>query len=1087
MEALAALGLAGNVVQFVDFVSKLISAGVEIAGSVEGATERTLEIEKVYNSLDAFSSRLHVGGTRATNNEDIEGLRGLVDHRSEIGGRLEFQDHIRSLEELAADCNSLCRRLLETVRKLHNKGPAGCQFKSLIAALRTAWSSKKIKDLEERLERYQKMISLHFFPLLSQQQSYMLQTLDKLRDESFKLRVDQATKFEDLAKRLQELGKNLSPDSKKEIIALDDESSEDEELQDNSDVAYMIKWAADAQGRKGKTRKLNSESINNLVEGISSLALTERDLALIAKEQAFLRSLNYPSRSFRHDDISVAHKKTFQWILEPDQEQGVETGSKDPSMLLTWLKHGTGLFWVSGKAGSGKSTLMKFIANHTKTRRSLEEWVSPKRLVIATHYFWTAGTEMQKSQQGLLRSLLYDICRMCPEHIPDICPVRWSRTNLVDSTHASEWSTHELLEALRALARRPVTLANYCMFIDGVDEFNGDHFELCQVLKELSASPNFKCCLSSRPFNVFEDAFGGGQCQKLNIHDLTREDISVYAQSRLMEHPRWTEVSFSKEQMESVINSITERADGVFLWVFLVTRSLRDGLVNGDTIRDLQKRLESLPTRLEAFFKHMLSFVEDHYHQTMARVLRIAINARQSLDLRFYQIHEYEVEDEDYALNQSTESYALERLDATLDQCRRRINARCGGLLEIRNNRVEFLHRTVRDFFLTREMNDYLCQKAGRDFMVNLSTIKVYVFLFRCWFQNDIWLPLAKDEPFWRECLKYANDAIEESEDTALMLLDAVGDLYQNIVGSSDSDFLNVPPDYIFRSEILRAGVDKYVSVKLREFPNFFDSIFESPLCNTIDQPQWSEGHIKIIIRFLELDVDLNAEDSESPWCQFLQQASMKDDDHNFRKALENSLFSIFLKKGARRDLQVHCQAEFEIALDQFDLPAKARSTTVPQTEPRYPCTHLIAALFRHRCSHRYSNECLGALEDFLTGNPEEVKLQLKEILGAIQEELQGLASQTTEPGRLTFFAKIAQKIIAKGNQAGLEMEMLVPDFLATFTGGAGSALVDMIRNKDESTSCYLATTPSKRRRDYSGITPSSKRRKLDRSQSAKT
>ncbi|PMD19838.1 hypothetical protein NA56DRAFT_574686, partial [Hyaloscypha hepaticicola] len=499
-------------------------------------------------------------------------------------------------------------------------------------------------------------------------------------------------------------------------------------------------------------------------------------------------------------------------------------------MLLTWLKHGTGLFWVSGKAGSGKSTLMKFIANHPTTRRSLEEWASPKGVVIATHYFWAAGTEIQKSQHGLLRSLLYDICRMCPKHILDICPVRWSRTNLMDSTHAREWSTHELLEALRALARRTVTLAKYCMFIDGVDEFNGDHFELCQVLKELSASPNVKCCLSSRPFNVFEDAFGGGQCQKLNIHDLTREDISVYAQSRLMEHPRWTEASFSKEQMETVINSITERADGVFLWVFLVTRSLRDGLVNGDTVRDLQKRLESLPTDLEAFFKHMLDLVEDHYHQTMARVLRIAINARQSLDLQFYQIYEFEAEDEDYALNQSTEWYAPGRLDATLDQCRRRINARCGGLLEIRNNRVEFLHRTVRDFFLTREMNDYLCQKAGNDFMVNLSTIKVYVFLFRCWLQNETWFPLAQDEPFSRESLKYANDAIEEYEDAALMLLDAVGDLYQNIAGSSDFDFLNVPPDYIFRSEILRAGVDKYVSIKLRKFPSFFDSIFESPL-----------------------------------------------------------------------------------------------------------------------------------------------------------------------------------------------------------------------------------------------------------------
>lgn len=254
MEALTALGLAGNVFQFVDFVSKLLSAGVEIAGSVEGATERTLEIEKLYSSLDTFSSKLHVERIRSTNNDETGGVRGLLDHSGEIGERLELQAHISSLEELAIDCGSLCQRLLETIRKLRNKGTAGRQFKSFVAALRMAWSSKKIKDLEERLERYKKMISLHFFPVLSQQQSYMLQTLDKLRDESIKLRVDQAMKLEDLASRLQELSKNLQTDPE-ELTAPDDEPSEDEATQDNSEVAYLLKQAVDG---KGKTKKLDS-------------------------------------------------------------------------------------------------------------------------------------------------------------------------------------------------------------------------------------------------------------------------------------------------------------------------------------------------------------------------------------------------------------------------------------------------------------------------------------------------------------------------------------------------------------------------------------------------------------------------------------------------------------------------------------------------------------------------------------------------------------------------------------------------------------------------------------------------------------
>lgn len=166
MEALAALGLAGNVVQFVDFVSQLISTGSEIAGSVQGTTERTLELEKVYDSLNTFSSRLHVAGNHASNNKDTEGLRGLLANLAESSQRDELQSHVRSIEELAADCNVLCQQLLETVRKFRVKRSSSRLLKSFLAALKMAWSSKKIQDLEERINRYRKMISLHFFPLL---------------------------------------------------------------------------------------------------------------------------------------------------------------------------------------------------------------------------------------------------------------------------------------------------------------------------------------------------------------------------------------------------------------------------------------------------------------------------------------------------------------------------------------------------------------------------------------------------------------------------------------------------------------------------------------------------------------------------------------------------------------------------------------------------------------------------------------------------------------------------------------------------------------------------------------------------------
>jgi len=40
-------------------------------------------------------------------------------------------------------------------------------------------------------------------------------------------------------------------------------------------------------------------------------------------------------------------------------------------------------------------------------------------------------------------------------------------------------------------------------------------------------------------------------------------------------------------------------AQGVFVWVYLVVRSLLDGFAEGDRLVHMQRRLHSLPTDLE--------------------------------------------------------------------------------------------------------------------------------------------------------------------------------------------------------------------------------------------------------------------------------------------------------------------------------------------------------------------------------------------------------------------------------------------------------------------------------------------------------
>ena len=167
----------------------------------------------------------------------------------------------------------------------------------------------------------------------------------------------------------------------------------------------------------------------------------------------------------------------------------------------------------------GKSTLMNFILEHLRTQNALEQWAGNDQLVIAKYFFWNAGSDLQMSQEGMLRTVLYDIFSssldMSCLTLPKFIDVQRSLTEKY------------LLQKLEDLLSQDYMSFKLCIFLDGLDELHGDHHKLASWTTRLSRNyTDLKLVVSSRPWPQFERAYA--QVPQLLHQDLTRNDIRKY-------------------------------------------------------------------------------------------------------------------------------------------------------------------------------------------------------------------------------------------------------------------------------------------------------------------------------------------------------------------------------------------------------------------------------------------------------------------------------------------------------------------------------------------------------------------------------
>jgi hypothetical protein len=371
-----------------------------------------------------------------------------------------------------------------------------------------------------------------------------------------------------------------------------------------------------------------------------------------------------------------------------------------------------------------------------------------------------------------------------------------------------------------------------CLFIDGLDECDEPGEDVAKLFGTASASPYVKVCASSRPEIAYEDAF----CSRpgLRLQDLTKADIENYVNDRLVKHEKMQELMVKDTAGTSeLVNEIGNSANGVFLWVELVVTDLLNGLRDRNDIEYLQKRLRRLPKTLEKLYEHMVLKVDEIYEKEASQLFQLVdVCAPRDDDWQESMLPSvlelsFSME-EDPRLAETAQTYFISKDEVfarcgKMDDC---LRSRCGGLLEIQrspslslstiypNMTVGYLHRTVRDFLVTRETRLILSDRTG-------ETFKPYIQILRsCVLQLQIAKQLKSDEyssnssifsesmvrDLINRALTFARRLEIDTKTTQVALLDNLTETIHDLMGDGWVIFLS--DDYGMRPKsMLRAAI----------------------------------------------------------------------------------------------------------------------------------------------------------------------------------------------------------------------------------------------------------------------------------------
>ncbi|KAK9787150.1 putative NACHT domain-containing protein [Seiridium cardinale] len=742
MESLAALSLACNVIQIVETSYSVLRVVKELRAPEGGLT--------------TFSEDLRTLGTEIQKSIESQDPASLSPDEEDI------LKQATKMVQVAGDLRTELDRFKTSKRGIISN------------AVRYLAKKQKIEGLEKSLQQIDKVMSTRLLANVRQKIiDNKQQIIGQFRDLRTELKVfivaqlqasDTASAKQTLlaiTKQEQRIREHIDSGFATNLEHMSDQSIETRTmLTKQSDQTRAAVYAETGKLHETLEAQMSLIEINNSTLGV----------------EKFIESVRFAEMNQRRNAQTLEHSEgTFEWILESFKVADVESSNEEEADQTNhdiedesseyasraseernhdsdwkynvdgtpryqdfsqWLVNEQQLFWISGKAGSGKSTLMRFLVDDGRTSAALNR-TRPGTLMLHA-FIWNPGTDMQKNEKGMLCTLLHQVLSTDPRVTAKLLN---SDAQNVQKVSHHDWSVREL----RSTLKQAVMLVGrrVCVFIDGLDEaekLQGDISSVLHVVEFLRTMPDSKLCVSSRPEPVFEQSLQ--YYPHMRLQDLTYNDIRTFASNQIFS-VRW---SYSEDTREELVRFVADSADGVFLWVRLVLNSVLQGITNSDNWILLIERIWELPTDLTKMYEVMWQRIGDgqRYRDqaglTFSFMLQYQEAFRKSPGL-FHTMLAHEPSIRKMLLG-SPSTFGHEQ--SLIQLCRRsrtRIEVQCGGILEIQSGsfgkdpsslqywnepKVHFVHRSARDFLEDQG------RSIWEDFKMDWGDV------FECYVANEI-------------------------------------------------------------------------------------------------------------------------------------------------------------------------------------------------------------------------------------------------------------------------------------------------------------------------------------------------------------